>query len=305
LKSAKTIAERNIQQGTMMNKKRFLELGVLLAFGTIFTPGCKKFVYQNIKAASNSSLAVLTYDDIFKQINASVSSEIALDEMTSGTWNINDSVCATVMLEPIGPAFPKTLVIDYGSGCIGPDGISRSGKIIAMFDGNFRTEGTSVLVSFEGYTGGQYMVSGTDSIYNNGVDGSGNPLFNHTIANGTISWGGQNVTWDASLKRTWLEGNTTNYTTPDSTSTMGMAGLNDDIFELKVDTSSGNDGDGSLYSWATNSPIQVQTGCEFIQSGTATVSLVNYHEGLIDYGNGDCDSHATIEINGEVFNFTM
>lgn len=287
-----------------MNKKLFLPLGALLAIGMIFTSGCKKFVHQNIKAASNSSLAVLTYDDVFKQLNAAVSSEMALDEMTSGTWNMNGSVCATVMLEPIGTAFPKTLTIDYGAGCIGPDGVSRSGKIIAMFDGNFRTEGTSVLVSFEDYSGGQYMVSGTDSIYNNGVDGSGNPLFNHTIANASISWGGQNVTWDASLMRTWLEGDTTNYTTPDTTSTMGMAGLNDDIFEL-IGTGSGNDGDGHPYAWATNSALRVQTGCDFIQSGTATISPVNYHEGQIDYGNGECDSHAVVEINGEVFNFTM
>lgn len=287
-----------------MNKKLYLPLSILAAFVLIFSAGCKKFVHQNIKAASNSSLALLTYDDVFKQLNAAVSSEMALDEMTNGTWNMNGSVCATVMLEPVGTAFPKTLTIDYGSGCIGPEGVSRSGKIIAVFDGNFRAEGTSVLVSFEDYTGGQYMVSGTDSIYNNGTDGSGNPLFNHTIANANISWGGQNVTWDASLMRTWLEGDTTNYTTPDTTSTMGMAGLNDDIFEL-IGTGSGNDGDGHPYAWATNSPLQVQTGCEFIQSGTATISPVNYHEGLMDYGNGDCDSHATIEINGEVFNFTM
>ncbi len=277
---------------------------MIVAFGLIFTAGCKKFVHQNIKAASNSSLAVLTYDDVFKQLNAALSSEMALDEMTSATWLMNGSVCSTVILEPTGTSFPKTVTIDYGSGCICPDGVSRSGKIVAIFNGNFRMEGTSVLVSFEDYTAGQYNVTGTDSVYNNGTDGSGNPLFNHTIANANISWGGQNVTWDASLVRTWLEGDTTNYTTPDTTSTMGMAGLNDDVFEL-IGTAVGNDGNGHPYAWATNTSLQVQTGCEYIQSGTATVSPINFHEGLIDYGNGDCDSHAVIEINGEVFNFTM
>lgn len=287
-----------------MNKRLFLPIAIIVAFGLTFTSGCKKFVHQNIKAASNSSLAILTYDDVFQQLTAAVSSEMALDEMTQGTWNMNGSVCSTVMLDPIGTGFSKTLTIDYGSGCIGPDGVSRSGKIIAMFDGNFRTEGTSIQVWFEDYTTGQYLVTGTDSIYNNGNDGSGNPLFNHTIENATISWGGQQVTWDASLVRTWLEGDTTNFTTPDTTSTMGMAGLNDDIFDL-VGTATGNDGNGHPYAWATNTPLQVQTSCEYIQSGTATVSPVNFHEGSMDYGNGECDSHATIEINGEVFNFTM
>ena len=83
-----------------------------------------------------------------------------------------------------------------------------------------------------------------------------------------------------------------------------MAGLNDDIFGL-TGIASGHDGNGHPYNWATNTTLQVQTGCEYIQSGTATVSPANYHDGLMDYGNGDCDSQAIIEVNGEVFNFTM
>ena len=121
--------------------KRIFHLNDLLkeaiAISLLVFTGCKKFVHQNIKAASNSSLAFSTYNDVFTEINKAVSSEMALDEMANGSWNLQGSVDATVTLEPIGTSFPKTLTIDYGTESIGPDGVVRSGKIVAMFDGNF------------------------------------------------------------------------------------------------------------------------------------------------------------------------
>ncbi len=285
-------------------KFKIFHSSLTIVFAIASITGCKKYVHQNINAASNSSLAIVRYNDVFSQLNQALSYEVDLDQMTNGSWNLHGTVCADVMLEPLGSGFPKTLTIDYGAGCIGADGVSRSGKVIAVFDGNFRTEGTSFWVSFEDFTSGQYAIAGTDSIYNNGTDGDGDPLFNHAIENGVVSWGGQQITWEADLVRTWAEGSATNYTTPDTSGTIGIEALLDDVFEL-TGTAVGNDGNGHPYSWSTNTPLQVQTGCDYVQAGTSTVSPINFHEGLIDYGNGECDSHAVIEVNGEVFNFTQ
>ena len=287
-----------------MNRNLILTTVTVFAISLLVLTGCKKFVHQNIKAASNSSVALLAYNDVFTQINQALSSEMALDEMTNTSWNLQGSVCATVMLEPTGLNFPKTLTVDYGAGCIGADGVLRSGKIITVFDGNFRMEGTSMLVSFEDFTTSQYAVSGTDSIYNNGVDVSDNPLFNHSINNASLTWDSQAISWEAELTRTWVAGDTTNYTTPDTTSTMGFAGLEDDVFEL-TGSGDGNDSNGHPYSWTTTSPLQFQTGCKYIQSGNARVTPANFNQGEIDYGTGECDKQATMEVDGEVFNFTM
>ena len=287
-----------------MTTKNYFTFAILLSFGALLSTGCKKQVHYNIQAASNNSLAILTYSDVFEQINAAVSSEMQLDELTNGSWNMNGSLCADVTLTPTGAGFPKTLTIDYGTGCVGPDGVLRSGMIVAQFSGNYRTEGTAIEVWFDAYTTGQYAVSGTDSLNNQGDDGSGNPVFSETLRNVVISWGTQEILWQADLTRTWIGGYNTNYTTPDTTSTMMMAGLTDDVFEL-TRTASGNDSNTHPFTLETTSPLMLQTGCDYIQSGTLTISPANYNVGTVDYGTGTCDKQATLEVDGEVFNFTM
>ncbi|MGB1316648.1 MAG: hypothetical protein ACPG5W_00505 [Flavobacteriales bacterium] len=287
-----------------MNRNLILPISTAIAISLLVFTGCKKFVHQNIKAASNSSLAFSTYNDVFTEINKAVSSEMALDEMANGSWNLQGSVDATVTLEPIGTSFPKTLTIDYGTESMGPDGVVRSGKIVAMFDGNFRTEGTNIEVSFDEFTKGQYAVAGKDSISNTGTDGDGNPIFSEVITNGVLSWGTQEVLWEAAIDRTWLEGDTTNFTTDTVGGTLGMAGLNDDIFAVRA-TASGNDSNTHPFTLEVTQSLILPTACEYITDGIMMISPANFNDGNIDFGDGGCDKQATIEIDGEVFNFTQ
>ena len=287
-----------------MNKTNLISFALLLAAGLSLTSGCKKLVHQNIQAASNSSVAIVVFNDVFEQLNAAVSSESALDEMTEASWNLNGTLCATVTLEPLGATFPKTLTIDYGNGCIGADGMTRTGKIVATFSGNFRNEGTSVNLIFDGFSTGQYALAGTDSISNNGTNGSGDPQFSEVLRDVVISWGTQQVLWEADLNRTWTEGSETNFTTDTVGGTLNMAGLLDDIFEL-TGSASGNDANTHPFTLEITTPLVLQTGCGFIKQGTLTVSPANFNDGAVDYGTGECDPQATIEVDGEVFNFTL
>ena len=253
-------------------------------------------VHQNIQAASNSSVAISAYNDVFEQLNAAVDS--SLDQKTVFTWNLAGTVCADVSLSSLGIAFPKTLTIDYGSECIDAEGISRTGKIVAVFSGNFRDENTTINLSFEEFSVGQYSLAGTDSITNNGVDASGNPLFSEVLRNAVISWGNQNIRWNANLIRTWIDGYTTDFATDT------FAGLNDDVYEL-TGSASGNDSNTHPFTLETTSSLVLQTSCEYIAEGILVISPANFNDGTVDYGMGECDKQATIEVDGEVFNFTQ
>jgi len=279
-----------------MNKKLILPIA-LVAATTVFISGCKKFVHQNIKAASNSSVAISTFNDVFEQLNAAVDS--SLDAKTVSNWTMNGTLCTDVTLSSVGSTFPKTLTIDYGTGCICTDGVSRSGRIIAMFDGNFEDESTIVNIWFDGYTNGQYSVAGTDSIINTGTNGDGKPTFAEYIRDVNISWNGQEILWEADLNRTWTEGETTDFLT-DTT----VAGLNDDVFEL-TGTASGNDSNTHPFTLEVTEAVVLKTECKWITGGMLTVNPVNFNAGAVDYGAGECDKQATIEVDGEVFNFTL
>ena len=279
-----------------MNRKRLVPLAALMLLTIIFISGCRKMVHQNIQAASNSSVAISAYNDVFEQLNAAVDS--SLDQKTVSTWNLAGTVCADVSLSSLGVAFPKTLTIDYGQECIDAEGISRMGKIVAVFSGNFRDENTTINLSFEEFSAGQYSLAGTDSITNNGVDASGNPLFSEVQRNTVVSWGNQNIRWNADLIRTWVDGYTTDFATDT------FAGLNDDVYEL-TGSASGNDSNTHPFTLETTSPLVLETSCEYITEGMLVISPANFNDGTVDYGIGECDKQATIEVDGEVFNFTQ
>ncbi|MFM1876801.1 MAG: hypothetical protein RL266_2538 [Bacteroidota bacterium] len=286
-----------------MNKKVHISVLSLLVLGLSIS-GCKKLVHQNIQAASNSSVALITFNDVFEQINSAVSYEVALDEMTNGSWNQHGTLCADVSLMPLGTGFPKTLTIDYGTGCIGTDGVSRSGKIIAVFDGNFRDENTTISISFDGFTNGQYSVSGTNEITNTGADGDGNPTYSEVIRDVIIAWNTQQIIWEADLSRTWVEGDTTNFTTDTIGGTLGLAGLEDDVFTLRG-TAVGNDSNTHPFTLEVTNSLVLPSNCEYVTDGMMVVYPVNFNAGTVDYGSGECDKQATIEVDGEVFNFTL
>lgn len=253
---------------------------------------------MDIRAASNSSVAFAAYNDVFEQVKLALSFGDDLDQRPA-TWLLPASVHATATVTPVGAAFPKTLTIDFGNGTVGMDGVNRSGKIVATFDGPFGSEGASAEVLFVNYTTGQYTLAGTYTFTNNGT-GSGKPTYAETVTNGVISWGTQEVLWNASLTRTWAEGDTTDLTSD----TLALTGLTDDVFTL-TGTAEGNDSNTHPFTLEITSGVKLPSNCKYITEGMVDVSPANFNTGSVDYGTGECDIQATIEVDGEVFNFTL
>lgn len=270
-----------------------------LFLATVFISGCKKVVHEDIRAASNSSVALMAYNDVFEQVKLALSFGEDLDQVQEATWFMPASLHATATVTPLGTAFPKTLTIDFGNGAIGMDGVNRSGKIVATFDGPFGSEGASAEVLFVNYTTGQYTLAGTYKFTNNGT-GSGKPTYAETVTNGVISWGTQQVLWDADLTRKWTEGETTDLTTD----SIALTGLTDDVFEL-TGTAEGNDANTHPFTLEVTSSVKLPSNCNYITEGMLDVSPANFNTGSVDYGTGECDIQATIEVDGEVFNFTL
>jgi len=287
-----------------MNRRFHFPIVLTFLTSVVFISGCKKVVHQNIQAASNSSVAIIVFNDVFAQLSSTLNNGTPLDQISQSSWNLSGTVCATATLSPLGSVFPKTLTIDYGTGCTDFNGISRKGTFTAEFSGNFGNEGTTIDILFNGFTKGQYTLAGTYSLTVGAADGSGNPTYSETISDAIISWGSQHVLWEADLNRTWTEGDETNWNTPDSASIMGIAGLNDDVFEL-TGSGSGNDSNTHPFTWESSTALMLQTGCAYINKGTMVISPANFNDGTIDYGMGECDKQATIEVDGEVFNFTQ
>jgi len=287
-----------------MNRYSAFLLATVLIAALLATAGCRKFSDKNILAASNNSVAILVFEDIFNQIDQAATVDTNLAAIADSSWVANNSICTTVTLDSLS-AFPKTLTIDFGDGCVGQDGVSRSGSIVAVFSGAYREAGTEITVTLQGFRTGQYTVTGTQTIANKGENGSGNTFFDVATKNATIAWGGSSFSWESTLQRTWTEGaETTYFATDTSGMPMGFSAYADDVYEL-TGTASGNDSNAHPFTMETAEPVVLQVDCQFIRSGVLTISPANYDDGTVDYGSGDCNIQATVEIGGQVYNFTM
>jgi hypothetical protein len=193
-------------------------------------------------------------------------------------------VCAVITVTPTGQnVFPKTVVIDFGAGCVNTTGITRKGKITYVFTGKLRTAGTTVSASFDNYMVNNYKVEGVYSILNSSI---GNGIsFTTQISNGKI---------------TYPDGSFYNYSgnkTVTQTVGQGTANLSDDEFTLSG-LSNYSSSNGTSLTASITTPLVKRFSCKWIVSGVTryTYNALNME---LNYGNGDCDNKATITMAGQ------
>ncbi len=240
-------------------------------------------------------------------IDEAASGESDLNKVEQGTWNLQTASCAIVTLSPLGTVFPKVLTIDFGTGCSSLDGRYRKGQIVATFSGPYRSPGDTTTVELENYEVDDYQVEGTKTIVNLGNNGAGNPEYSVEVSGVIITNDDGQATWESSRTRTWTEGSQTGWFTPDTTQQSGIMGLNgllDDVYHISG-SGSGTTRAGVNYDLTITEALEVQVGCRWIKAGKLTIAPENLNERNVDYGDGTCDGTATIEVNGNTYNFTM
>src|SRR5687767_8527264 len=88
--------------------------------------------------------------------------------------------CADVNTDSV--SMPRVTVINYGlTGCVGTDGVSRKGKMVITYDGDFHDAGTYVVTTYSNYYEDDNQVTGSTSYHNEGENGNGNLVY--TISN--------------------------------------------------------------------------------------------------------------------------
>ena len=197
-----------------------------------------------------------------------------------------DSVpgCTTITVTPADAStYPKTVVVDFGTGCTGWYGVTRSGSITYTFSGKFKNPGTTVTGVFNNYKVNGYKLEGNYSITNNSSVSNG-ILFNSSVANGKVTY--PNGT-------TWYTYSGTK--TVKQTGGLLSTNYNDYVFAIT--------GAHSYASWtgktltdSITTALVKQATCKYISAGVVAFTYNGNINGTLDYGSGSCDSLATITI---------
>ncbi|MBS1737182.1 MAG: hypothetical protein JSS98_11350 [Bacteroidetes bacterium] len=202
--------------------------------------------------------------------------------------------CFTVTVEPkIIHQFPKTVTLDFGSGCLGKDGKLRKGKIVSIFTGPMLIPGSKASVTFVDYSVDSFAIAGTMTIQNTSL--SNKQAWRSEIIDGKIT-NTQSGFWRkyAGVKeRVQIEGNGT-----------PLYPL-DDVFQI-TGNANGSNSNGNVWSSTIINPVIKKFTCFWRSKGTVQINRNNNTAvAILDYGDGTCDNKATLTINGVTHIITL
>lgn len=198
-------------------------------------------------------------------------------------------------------AATSTLTIDFGAtNCLCKDGMYRRGKIVAVFNGNWRTAGSSVTITHNNYFVNDNQHLGTKIVTSLGNESStsGNYKYSVVIQNASIIFTDATVrSWSAQREVERIAG-------------QGTPSIQDDEY-LVIGSSSGTNRRGTQFSTNISTPLKkvFRPGCArtFI-SGTVDIANSKGKNLVLNYdptGNELCDRTASVTVNGKTRMITL
>lgn len=284
-------------------------LAVILTTTFIFT-SCKK---ENSATSTNSSATVTeeqaaTYSDESAQAEASfddaedigmiaadeegvASANAGRGETTTGRYfpeftelRLRLGPCATITVSPNDSTYPKTITIDFGSGCICADGKFRKGAIVLHLTAPLRRSGSVLTITFSDYYLNRAHIEGTKIISN--LSENGNIKFTVQVVGGAVTFpSGRGWTYQGLKYVAQVEGGSTPV-------------VRDDVYKIEG-RSETNFNYGPTVVLNTETPLIKKVACPWINNGTLKIRI-NDRVLFLDYGapnNGDCDNKALLTWN--------
>lgn len=192
--------------------------------------------------------------------------------------------CATITVTPNDTTYPKTITIDFGSGCICADGKFRKGAVILHLTAPLRRSGSVLTITFRDYYLNRAHIEGTKIISN--LSENGNIKFTVQVVNSAVTFpNGRGWQYSGLKYVAQVEGGSTPI-------------VRDDVYKVegRSQTVFNN---GPTVVLNTETPLIKKVACPWISNGTLKIKI-NDRILFLDYGapsNGDCDNKALLTWN--------
>jgi len=270
-------------------KTRFYILILALA---IFSLGsCQKVTslieQAGINAADDDAVSDAIFEDVYNTAdNASIIAEKAVKSDIIEMTPRADSCPSVTVSNPDNAVWPKTITIDYGTGCSGLWNNTRSGKIVIVVTAPRLEPGSVRTITFDNYYFNGIKVEGTKVIENMGLNENQNMVFAVTLTGGKLTLpDSRTIERTFSHQREWIAGLQTK-----------------DIWDdecLITGTAAGSTIEGVEYTNTITTALHWQRVCAFITSGVVNIQREGKPDIQVNYGDGTCDNKAVVTRNGE------
>jgi len=298
----------------MKKSALFNRLITLAFFASLVMIACKKensgslSASQEEQAANYSSESEteneVVFNDVFDNVmgvntevgigGTGVFGRVASNGRETGIDSLPSCVQVSITLLNAPVRFPMKVIIDFGAGCVGRDGHTRSGKIITEYSGKLTEPGSSATTRFDGFKFDSISVQGTHKITNTTATGSNQRQFAIDVTDAKLTKPNGNYSmWTSHRVITQTEGNGT-----------PLYPL-DDIFKVTGSAHGQVKHSDFIYAWQSEitEPLIKKFSCHWISKGIIkvrreTLPANSQWVATLDYGAGDCDFLATLTING-------
>jgi hypothetical protein len=192
--------------------------------------------------------------------------------------------CAIYSIDDSLPdSYPKTLTLNFGTGCTSADGIIRKGIIKYYFTGPLLVPGDTVTAIFQNYVVNGYGIQGAYTIVNTSTQLI--PVaFTTRVTNGIITYPNATNYHYSHYKSFAL---TSGFATP--------ANITDDVYSI-TGNSAFSSSDGTSLVFNVTTPLIRAISCPNVSAGVVGFMYDQSVSGTIDFGDGTCDNVATVTV---------
>lgn len=268
---------------------------------------------QQMQASRASAESNAEAENIFSNVfddAYGANNEVGL-EGTGVFWGRPDTLspvlrCFTVTVIHLNPPaqFPVKVIVDFGTGCVGPDGHTRRGKIITVYTGRLIHPGSVAETTFENFFVDSVHVEGLHRIENTTPPAMvvlHGKRFNVDVINGKLTRpNGNYIHWNSHKVHTQIDGMVT------------PLDPRDDAFKIEGQASGTTKRGNLIVAWNSTiiEPLVRRFSCRWIVRGRIRTVRLNTATtspwvAILDFGNGVCDNQATLTINGTTHIITL
>jgi len=195
-------------------------------------------------------------------------------------------VCTDTTLNPF---FPRTMTINYGTpGHVdSSDGKTRTGIIVVTYTTYWQTLGYQVALTFQNYSCNGTGYTGT--VY---ITHTGDSSFTEKVGGAIVKSGAYAMQYSCNRTFTWIKGR-------------GDSVPSHSIYTI-IGQGSGQDRNAVNYTSTILTPLTVAGGgCGFIEGGTIQLVPAGIANRTTNFGNGTCDSQASVAIDANSYTVTI
>lgn len=277
-----------------MKTKNLKWLALMMLAGLMISfSSCKKWkLNRDTTTSEDQAIAESITNDIFDNVDDAAKQND--DVVGKAGIQSSFSTCAVITVDTTaGTLFPVTITIDFGDSCVGNDGKTRSGMIVAVVTGHYRDAGTTITITPDNYSVNGYAITGQKVVTNMGQNADNHTVFHIVITDVVITTpDGETIEWESTRDREWVEGEST------------YLNIWDDVYHI-TGGGSGINREGRPFEVEITYRLRKEIGCYWLVSGTLEIRPEDLNTVTVDFGDGTCDDVATVEIGNNTYTIHM